>query len=905
MFQRPKVLPNQSKQSLDSRLSDDAGQAGKLVFHADSALSDQGARSRDQLMEEGLRRIAEGAPQHAWNAPSTGAWDRAKGHLLPQARIEAAARAAGAEKVQQLLASRVDPEMRDSWGRTMLHYAAMTGNGGGVQALLYFFQEEQREQFVNVVDVEGKSALYLATRTRKEGQGKIIDLLIQHKADPNGVDHQKRTPLHIARDGEMVKALIRGKAKVDCADCLSRTPLHLALKYNGSQETVDELLKCNAQIDVKDQAGNEPIHLGALMGHYHLVQFLIKRGEEKQNFLVHHLGDKGRTPLFCAADGGHLKTVRMLLSMGATQKPDGSYLKQYPIHVAAANGYASVVKELLTATQPDCTDMKNVRDGQHKTPLLTAAKKHGTAAVVQELKEKKADLNACDEEGFSAITRAAETGNAEMFMALMNDAQFSADDLALLIKTNGEDSAQVLDRLLVDPLDPEWKKEATKLKTAYLSRDVQAVAGHRHLLPEDEGVKMAMAKIRGSFSGKWVVGAELRKCSLKVIEVVNAQELTDCTLVAAFAYTHGEKVLASSTTDAILSIASRRVLGLCLFDYMIKGLALGAMMWTANCLAYSAPIPSGPMILLGLKCCKSGVERLAQLCTMLPESNGREFCQSSDFIFGWLVVLLDALGVVAMSQQASSVFWTCVLAAETLSVWFVFSYGLRLIPGMGEEMLPIFAACWDSLHFFLLLFTAIGAWVHSFYIIGFQVNGSDVYTNAYSVMGTVATQNPQPNNYEALTNNFLLNITAGQMTQGTQPATNFHTSIQIIWLAVVLTCVLVLLNILVGVLSDAYDKRRRQSAILFARTRARQIVYLHSSPLTKAVTFFMGGLRQRQQRAMMQQRRLDRRRRKEAGEEIVLSKISWTETLLDYIAWTPNIHDFIWVCQALSSEPVE
>jgi ankyrin repeat protein len=77
---------------------------------------------------------------------------------------------------------------------------------------------------------------------------KVVELLLEHKADPNLPDDDGTTPLHEAArrgDTETAIRLLEFGAKIDAQDKNGRTPLHKAA-VNSHGDTVDLLLDAGA-----------------------------------------------------------------------------------------------------------------------------------------------------------------------------------------------------------------------------------------------------------------------------------------------------------------------------------------------------------------------------------------------------------------------------------------------------------------------------------------------------------------------------------------------------------------------------------------------------------------------------------------------------------------------------------
>lgn len=95
----------------------------------------------------------------------------------------------------------------------------------------------------------------------REGGIEIAELLLECGAEVDGVDDQKKTPLHIAvlfDKPEMAKLLLENGATVDRKSEDGRTPLHCAAS-GGEIKSVELLLAYGATVDARDADGRTPL----------------------------------------------------------------------------------------------------------------------------------------------------------------------------------------------------------------------------------------------------------------------------------------------------------------------------------------------------------------------------------------------------------------------------------------------------------------------------------------------------------------------------------------------------------------------------------------------------------------------------------------------------------------------
>jgi ankyrin repeat protein len=183
----------------------------------------------------------------------------------------------------------------------------------------------------------------------------MVDLLVDHGADPEWEDTHQLRPLHwcaIRSDIGAMLALIRRGAAVN-PHCRIQKPLHDAASRNLL--TVALLLDHGADPRTRDDEDNTPLHCAAAAGKTDVVRFLLQRAGES----IRDTNVRGETALHLAADEGKLDVVQLLVEMW----PDGRRLKtgrgNTPLHLAVASVGSFEGLELLSDSCQEVVREKN------------------------------------------------------------------------------------------------------------------------------------------------------------------------------------------------------------------------------------------------------------------------------------------------------------------------------------------------------------------------------------------------------------------------------------------------------------------------------------------------------------------------------------------------------------------
>uniref|UniRef100_A0A6Q2XQ92 Ankyrin repeat domain 52 n=1 Tax=Esox lucius TaxID=8010 RepID=A0A6Q2XQ92_ESOLU len=315
----------------------------------------------------------------------------------------------------------VSLDIRDAAGRTALYLAAQRGHSQCVEVLLSHgascHVKERRRKWtpLHIAASNGQTDCLLMLVNRGE-KADIIDI----------VDVQGQTALMLAALGshtDCVHILLEKGAGADTADRRGRTALHRAAVM-GSEDCVSALLEHGASALCRDSRGRTPLHLAASCGHMELLRSLLQ-GATCIDPLDSILDYSGYTPAHWAAYHGHEDCLDVLLENKPFSIQEGNPFT--PLHCALINGHDGAAELLLETVG---TKMVNIRDakGRCVTPLHAAAYSESVAGL-QLVLVQGAEVNAVDTAGRSALMVAADNGQTAAVEILLHQAKA---DLSLL-----------------------------------------------------------------------------------------------------------------------------------------------------------------------------------------------------------------------------------------------------------------------------------------------------------------------------------------------------------------------------------------------------------------------------------------------------------------------------------------
>ncbi|KAJ8667125.1 hypothetical protein QAD02_008787 [Eretmocerus hayati] len=287
-------------------------------------------------------------------------------------------------------------------GMSLLHSAAMYDREKVVELLLEYKAD------VNALDKTGESPLFYAVRI---GSWRIAESLLAGGADlkinPTILNTAVKTS-----SAEIIQLLLSHKADVNTRDRSGKTPLQLVVFsisdeffHKDSQHSfigpdhinsdhskaniIKLLLSGGADADLPfDESGKTVLHCASWKGFLKIVKILIEF-----NANVNAQTTNGFTALHYAIQNDHKEIVEILLKSGADLYRTLVLDQNTPLHLAAIGSYRDIVENILNYDVN--IDLKN-KDGM---TALHLASQCGNLDAVETLLKYGSDINILDKNG--------------------------------------------------------------------------------------------------------------------------------------------------------------------------------------------------------------------------------------------------------------------------------------------------------------------------------------------------------------------------------------------------------------------------------------------------------------------------------------------------------------------------
>ncbi len=250
-----------------------------------------------------------------------------------------------------LLKAKANPEIRDKYGRTPLHWAAYKDTDKVLELLL------SAGVNVDATDNDGKTPGYFAIMNGHDYLAEALYKMSKKKTDPPkprklyeaALQGNKQAVIDfLNKYPDLVNARFHGVSEFSSNEIKLDTPLHAAAE-NGHTE-VSELLvtKYKANINATNNQGESPLNLALWNERKATAVMLIKKGADVNFTSKGFLPSQGNwTPLHYAAEKGYTDIVELLLKKGANPNIKTNKDGKTPLSIARESGNRQIIELLI------------------------------------------------------------------------------------------------------------------------------------------------------------------------------------------------------------------------------------------------------------------------------------------------------------------------------------------------------------------------------------------------------------------------------------------------------------------------------------------------------------------------------------------------------------------------------
>jgi len=252
--------------------------------------------------------------------------------------------------IEKFFTDEVSLDKEDNKGNTLVSLALQAARKGDDQLMNYFLRQKNCKDTTN----------WFITKTLQSNNRLVVDkakkcIVAEQDLDPIRLQclnfvvqqlfkvcnkmllptqhyHYLPSPLHLAVKHALVACvyfLLDEGVDSNNQDYLGRAPLHIACSVEdlaARKTIIRKLLMAKATVDIADRGGNTSLTLAARQGDDRLVTLLL---DNKANPNIHVFAAQqketskhacGDSPLYVAANRGHISTVKLLLEKNAQLK---------------------------------------------------------------------------------------------------------------------------------------------------------------------------------------------------------------------------------------------------------------------------------------------------------------------------------------------------------------------------------------------------------------------------------------------------------------------------------------------------------------------------------------------------------------------------------------------------------
>ncbi|KAF3399850.1 putative ankyrin repeat protein [Penicillium rolfsii] len=283
--------------------------------------------------------------------------------------------------IRLLLSHGVDVNSTDPGGHTALHFAAFYGHKSTTKLIL-------NTPGIDIAACDGEGATALCAAARGDHRSVALQILAEEPANVNARCLGQKTALHFAVENRnvLLACLLIDLEALDPNICDDQG--WTALSYAAGQGDLRmlELLLTRTDLDLNVSRAS-PIYLAAERGHLEVVRRLVSLDEVDINQTVWH-----KSPLFIAIENGYRDVAKLLLKQGSRLDVNAkTALGDTALHMAVSYRNLDIVELLLKDDRLDVTGTNRYGES-----ALELAARNGKEHVVRRLCRDRRARNVCD-----------------------------------------------------------------------------------------------------------------------------------------------------------------------------------------------------------------------------------------------------------------------------------------------------------------------------------------------------------------------------------------------------------------------------------------------------------------------------------------------------------------------------
>ncbi|KAL0214443.1 hypothetical protein P9112_006627 [Eukaryota sp. TZLM1-RC] len=340
------------------------------------------------------------------------------------------------QTVKALANAGCDLNVRDNRGFSPLHFAC-----SGPELSLPVLDFLIDNIYINVREAVGNTPLHLAV---SQSNINLVTHLLAQGASPNEVNHDGRSPLHLASEIDEPK-IVELIVSCDLTNLYlptktGETCLHVAAQ-KGNLDNVRVILDCQSdgKTDSKSLLVNTINELdGFLAIHYAVEKGFIKVTglllKYAQSTIKNARDKELKTPLHHAVINEHINLIDLLIDSGADVKSLDDQ-KKTPIHWSTSFNFHHVSKLFLKVNQSQLVIL-DFQDSSGNTPVHYLALNNDEELIKKFFKLYSFNCSLKNEEDLSVLDITAKNANLSLLSFLIENAtssdQKSQDSSALM-----------------------------------------------------------------------------------------------------------------------------------------------------------------------------------------------------------------------------------------------------------------------------------------------------------------------------------------------------------------------------------------------------------------------------------------------------------------------------------------